>query len=106
MERADTLLKNGLTSKEVEESRSKYGLNQLTPVKKVSLWQLYLDKFKDPIIQILLVAACFSLIISYIHSDYIETIGIFMAIILATTIGFYFEYDANKKFDLDRKSVV
>lgn len=100
MERADTLLKNGLTSKEVEESRSKYGLNQLTPVKKVSLWQLYLDKFKDPIIQILLVAACFSLIISYIHSDYIETIGIFMAIILATTIGFYFEYDANKKFDL------
>lgn len=47
-----------------------------------------------------MVAAVFSLIISIIESEYAETIGIFFAIFLATGIGFYFEYDANKKFDL------
>ena len=100
MEKTEKRLKDGLTSQEVAKNRAKYGVNQLTPVKRASLWQLYFDKFKDPIIQILLIAACFSLLISYIHNDYIETIGIFLAIFLATTIGFYFEYDANKKFDI------
>ena len=51
-------------------------------------------------IRVLLVAAVFSLIISIIENEYAETIGIFFAIFLATGIGFYFEYDANKKFDL------
>ena len=50
--------------------------------------------------RVLLVAAVFSLIISIIENEYAETIGIFFAIFLATGIGFYFEYDANKKFDL------
>lgn len=57
-------------------------------------------KFQDPVIRVLLVAAVFSLIISIIENEYAETIGIFFAIFLATGIGFYFEYDANKKFDL------
>lgn len=59
-----------------------------------------MEKFQDPVIRVLLVAAVFSLIISIIENEYAETIGIFFAIFLATGIGFYFEYDANKKFDL------
>lgn len=100
MKKAETLLKKGLTSEEVNNSRKAHGANILTPPKKTSLWQLYLDKYKDPIIQILLIAACLSLFISYLHNDYIETIGIFIAIFLATSIGFYFEYDAQKKFEI------
>lgn len=100
MNEADALLKNGLSSEQVVNNRKAHGTNVLTPPKKASLWQLYLDKFKDPIIQILLVAACLSLVISYLHNDYIETIGIFLAVFLATTIGFYFEYDAQKKFEI------
>ena len=91
---------NGLTDQEVIESRQKYGENLLTPPKRPSIWKLYLEKFQDPVIRVLLVAAVFSLIISIIENEYAETIGIFFAIFLATGIGFYFEYDANKKFDL------
>ena len=91
---------NGLSDKQVQESREKYGWNLLTPPKRPSMWKLYLEKFNDPVIRILLVAAFFSLVISIIEGEYAETIGIFFAIFLATGIGFYFEYDANKKFDL------
>ena len=84
----------GLTDKEVLESREKHGMNLLTPPKKASMWKLYLEKFNDPVIRILLVAAFFSLVISIIEGEYAETIGIFFAIFLATGIGFYFEYDA------------
>ncbi len=90
----------GLSEQEVLLSREKHGNNLLTPPKRPSMWRLYLEKFRDPVIRILLVAACFSFIISIIESEYAETIGIFFAIFLATGIGFYFEYDANKKFDL------
>ena len=90
----------GLTDKEVLENREKHGMNLLTPPKKASMWKLYLEKFNDPVIRILLVAAFFSLVISIIEGEYAETIGIFFAIFLATGIGFYFEYDANKKFEL------
>ncbi len=90
----------GLTDQEVLQNRQKYGMNLLTPPKRPSIWKLYLEKFQDPVIKVLLVAAAFSLLISVIESEYAETIGIFFAIFLATGIGFYFEYDANKKFDL------
>lgn len=90
----------GLTDQEVIASREKNGVNLLTPPKRPSIWKLYLEKFQDPVIRVLLVAAVFSLIISIIENEYAETIGIFFAIFLATGIGFYFEYDANKKFDL------
>lgn len=90
----------GLTDQEVLASREKHGVNLLTPPKRTPMWKLYLEKFQDPVIRVLLVAAVFSLIISIIENEYAETIGIFFAIFLATGIGFYFEYDANKKFDL------
>lgn len=90
----------GLTDSEVLESREKNGINLLTPPKRPSLWKLYLEKFEDPVVRVLLVAAVFSLIISIIENEYAETIGIIAAILLATGIGFYFEYDASKKFDL------
>ena len=90
----------GLTDEEVRRSRAEHGDNLLTPPKRPSMWKLYLEKFQDPVIRVLLVAAVFSLIISIIENEYAETIGIFFAIFLATGIGFYFEYDANKKFDL------
>ena len=90
----------GLTDQEVLSNREKFGENLLTPPKRPSIWKLYLEKFQDPVIKVLLVAAVFSLVISIIENEYAETIGIFFAIFLATGIGFYFEYDANKKFDL------
>ena len=96
----DNFLHVGLTDEQVRESRAKHGANLLTPPKRPSLWKLYLEKFEDPVVRVLLVAACFSLIISIIENEYAETIGIIAAILLATGIGFLFEYDANRKFDL------
>ena len=90
----------GLSDAEVLESRKKHGENLLTPPPRKPLWKLFLEKFKDPIIQILLVAATLSLIIAIIHNEFAETIGIFVAIFLATGVGFWFEMDANKKFEL------
>lgn len=90
----------GLTDNEVAESRQKHGENTLTPPKRTPLWKLYLDKYKDPIIKILLVAAVISLGLAAIHGEYVETIGIILAIVLATTIGFWFEMDAAKKFNV------
>lgn len=90
----------GLTENEVKESRAKHGENTLTPPKRTPLWKLYLDKYKDPIIQILLVAAVVSLGLACINGEFVETLGIIFAIILATTIGFYFEMDAAKKFNV------
>lgn len=90
----------GLNASQVEESRAKYGRNVLTPPKRDPLWKLFLEKFSDPIIRILLIAAFLSLGISFIHNEFIETIGIFFAIFLATFVGFWFEMDASKKFDI------
>ncbi|MCM1029985.1 MAG: calcium-translocating P-type ATPase, PMCA-type [Oscillibacter sp.] len=90
----------GLNDAEVRESREKWGENVLTPPARTPLWKLFLEKFKDPIIRILLVAATLSLVISIVHNEYAETIGIFSAIFLATGVGFWFELDANRKFEL------
>ena len=90
----------GLTDEQVKQSREQHGRNVLTPPQRTSLWKLYLDKYRDPIIQILLVAAFISLILAFIEKNYMETIGIFVAVFLATTVGFYFERDAAKKFNL------
>lgn len=100
----------GLTNEQVLESRKKYGDNLLTPPKRESLWKLFFDKFEDPIIRILLIAAVLSLGISIVHwfqlkefKVFLETIGIFCAILLATGIAFGFELSANKKFDILNK---
>lgn len=90
----------GLADEQVKQSREQYGRNVLTPPHRTSLWKLYLDKYRDPIIQILLVAAFVSLILAFIEHNFMETIGIFVAVFLATTVGFYFERDAAKKFNV------
>ncbi len=91
---------DGLSSEQVVASRAKYGENVLTPPKKTSIWKLYIEKYNDPIIQILLVAAAVSFGLAFVNHDFMETIGIFLAIFLATTVGFYFELDAAKKFNV------
>lgn len=90
----------GLTNEQVIASRKAHGANVLTPPKREPLWKLFLEKFEDPIIRILLIAAFLSLGISIVHGTYAETIGIFCAILLATGVAFWFEMDANKKFDI------
>ena len=94
---------NGLTDSEVAGSRKLHGSNLLTPPQRASVWSLFLEKFEDPIIRILLIAAFLSLGISFLHKEFAETIGIFFAIFLATGIAFWFELDANRKFDLLNK---
>ena len=100
--------KNGLTQEEVEKSREKYGDNVLTPPKKDPLWKQFLEKFSDPIIRILLIALLLSVAVSLYQlftgsvglSVLFEPLGIFVAVMLATTVGFVFEVNANKKFDI------
>lgn len=98
----------GLTSQEVEEQRCLYGANILTPPEKTPLWIRFLEKFKDPIIIILLVALVLAFAISCFHcfgpeqegfSAFLEPIGIFVAVLLATVIGFAFEVKAANAFD-------
>ena len=93
----------GLSNEQVLESRKKHGENILTPPEREPLWKLFLEKFEDPIIRILLIAAFLSLGISFVHMEFAETIGIFCAILLATGVAFWFEIDANKKFDVLNK---
>lgn len=102
-------LYQGLTKQEVEESRRLHGENVLTPPEKTSLWSQFLEKFEDPIIRILLVAWALSMIIAGVHcwgpeakgfTAFLEPIGIFFAILLASCVGFFFEMKANKAFDV------
>lgn len=90
----------GLTAREVEQSRVKHGENVLTPPRRQSMWRLYMEKYNDPMVRILLVAALVSLVLAFVKDDYIETLGIIAAVLLATTVGFYFERDAARKFDV------
>ncbi len=104
--------RNGLTQKQVEESRRKHGDNVLTPPKKDPLWKQFLEKFSDPIIKILLIALLLSVAVSLYQlftgaakmSVLLEPLGIFVAVMLATTVGFVFEVSANKKFDILNKA--
>lgn len=98
----------GLTDKEVEESRRLNGENVLTPPAKEPLWKLFLAKFKDPLIIVLLVAGVLSVLISLyefygLHQGatvFFEPVGIFMAIFLATGLSFYFEKKAEDEFKI------
>ena len=100
--------RNGLTDAEVERSRKKHGDNVLTPPEKDPLWKQFLEKFSDPIIRILLIALLLSVAVSLYQlftgaeglSVLLEPLGIFVAVMLATTVGFVFELSANKKFDI------
>ncbi len=88
----------GLTSAEAAESRLRHGNNIITPQRDNSTWELLAEKFRDPIIRILLFAAVLSLVIGFIHRDFTESIGIICAILLATLVGFAFEWDAQRRF--------
>ncbi len=88
----------GLTPQQVAESRQRHGDNVITPPKDDSAWKLFIDKFRDPIIQVLLFAAVLSLAIAFVEKDFTESIGIICAIILATCVGFWFEWDAMRRF--------
>ena len=90
----------GLTAAEVLQSRLEHGENVLTPPKQQSKWRLYQEKYEDPMVRILLVAALVSLALSFVKQDFVETLGIIAAIILATTVGFYFECDAARRFSI------
>ena len=90
----------GLTAAQVLQSRLEHGENVLTPPKQQSKWRLYLEKYEDPMVRILLVAALVSLALSFVKQDFVETLGIIVAIILATTVGFYFECDAARRFSI------
>ena len=99
----------GLTKEQVIASREANGENVLTPPAKASLWSQFLEKFDDPIIRILLVAWALSLIIAGVHcwgpeakgfSAFLEPIGIFFAIILASCVSFFFQLKANRAFDI------
>lgn len=79
----------GLNDRQVEERRARHGSNELTPPKRPSMWRLYLEKFQDPVIRILLVAALLSFVVAFVENEFAETIGIVCAILLATGIGFY-----------------
>lgn len=90
---------NGLTDAQVLQNREQFGVNLLTPPKQTPWWKLYLEKFKDPIIVILLVATAISLGFGIMEGDFTESIGIIFAILIATGVGFWQEYSAKKKFD-------
>lgn len=98
----------GLSDKQVAESRRLYGTNVLTPVEKEPLWKRFLEKFADPLIVILMVAGLMSVGISFYEffglgadlSVFFEPVGIFMAVFLATTLAFIFEYKADREFSL------
>lgn len=100
--------RRGLTGQQVLESRQKHGANVLTPPPEESLWKLFLDKFKDPLIIVLLAAGVLSILISiyeYVGLDegatvFFEPAGIFMAIFLATGLSFYFEKKAEDEFKI------
>ncbi|WP_305154116.1 calcium-translocating P-type ATPase, PMCA-type [uncultured Duncaniella sp.] len=100
--------RRGLTRQQVEESRRLHGANVLTPPKEESLWRLFLDKFKDPLIIVLLMAGVLSVLISCyeyfaLHQAgmvFFEPVGIFMAIFLATGLSFYFEKKAEDEFKI------
>lgn len=97
---------DGLSAQQVTESRQQHGTNVLTPPAKDPLWKQFLEKFTDPLIIILLIAGMLSIGISLYErfglgegaEVFFEPVGIFVAILLATGLAFYFELQADKEF--------
>jgi len=102
---------SGLNTAEVSESRQIHGTNVLSPAPRTSLFRLFLQKFTDPLIIILLIAGILSIGISFYefyglgkNSDvFIEPVGIFTAIFIATGLSFLFEHKAEKEFAMLNK---
>lgn len=100
---------SGLTSRQVEENRARYGTNILTPPEREPLWKQYLEKFKDPLIIVLLVVLVCSTgiavfeyytIPSITSEVFLEPLGVLIALLLATGVGFIFEVRAAREFDV------
>ncbi len=98
----------GLSPQQVLESRRLHGVNILTPPPKPSMWAQFFESFKNPLIEILLIALLLSIgiaIYEFTLPDhgfdvFLEPLGILIAILLATVIGFALEASANKKFEI------
>lgn len=90
----------GLDPSEVEESRRRHGANLLSPPERDPWWKQFLEKFDDPVIRILMIAAVIAIGVGAIHGEYVEGIGIIVAILLATGLAFFNEFKANREFDI------
>ncbi|MCL2097723.1 MAG: calcium-translocating P-type ATPase, PMCA-type [Bacteroidales bacterium] len=93
----------GLTDEQVIQNRQSFGSNELTPPPRHPWWQLLLSKFNDPIIKLLLFTACLALGIGFVEGSYIEGVGILAAVLLATLLAFFNEFQAEKEFDILNK---
>ncbi|MCL2520662.1 MAG: calcium-translocating P-type ATPase, PMCA-type [Spirochaetaceae bacterium] len=93
----------GLTPEQVKANQAKYGLNVLTPPKRKTMFRLYIEKFNDPTIKILLLAAIVASITGLFKGEIAEGVAIFIAILLSTGLAFINEYKAGKEFDLLNK---
>lgn len=100
LSRPDETPTRGLTSKEVHQRRSIHGFNVLTPPPQEPWWRLYLEKYEDPVIRILIVAAFIAIVVGAFDGHYAEGVGIVIAILLATTLAFLNEYKAGQEFAL------
>lgn len=90
----------GLSDDQVEESRRRHGVNVLTPAERDPWWRLFLKKFEDPVIRILLVAVVISFLTGAVQGEYLDSLGIAVAVFLATGLAFANEYRAGREFDL------
>jgi len=90
----------GLTDAQVVQNRQQYGANVLTPPRRDPWWKLYLSKFDDPVIRILIIAALIAIGVGAVDGHYVEGLGIIIAVLLATTLAFLNEYNAGRKFDV------
>jgi Ca2+-transporting ATPase len=90
----------GLTSAEVEDRRREFGSNVITPPQRDPWWNLFLEKFNDPVIRILMIAAVIAVGLGIVHGEYLEGLAIIVAILLATTLAFWNEFTAAREFDI------
>lgn len=90
----------GLSATQVEESRRKHGSNFMKPPEREPWWRMYLEKFDDPVIRILLIAAVIATGMGFVDGHFVEGIGIIIAVFLATTLAFVNEFRANQEFDI------
>lgn len=88
----------GLTDEEVVKSRNEYGSNSLKQIKTNGLWHLFLESLADPIIKILLIALAIKVIFLFKDFDWYETLGIVIAIFVASFISSISEYGSEKAF--------
>ncbi len=101
----------GLSKQQVLQMREKFGRNELTPPEREPWWKLLLEKFDDPTIKILIAAAVISLLMTAAEkwllkdpdASFIDSIGIFLAVLLATLVGYFSERKSAKEFELLNK---